>query len=278
MDILKVILFGIIEGITEWMPISSTAHMKILNVFFPLDVSYEFYEVFEVVIQLGAILALLLIFWNKVWPFGSSRHPLGKGILSYAKKDKFFLWIKIVIACLPAIIYELFLEDRLTFIDESNEMLFIAIALILVGIVFIVTELAIRGKQFNILSTRQISYIQALLIGFAQLIAAVFPGVSRSGATIIASLLLGISRATATEFTFELAIPVMFGASLMKLVKYGLMISFGEVILLLAGCISAFVVSLFMIRFVLDYVKKNTFTIFGIYRILMGIIVLVFLR
>jgi len=278
MDILKVILFGIIEGITEWMPISSTAHMKILNVFFPLDVSYEFYEVFEVVIQLGAILALLLIFWNKVWPFGSSRHPLGKGILSYVKKDKFFLWIKIVIACLPAIIYELFLEDRLTFIDESNEMLFIAIALILVGIVFIVTELAIRGKQFNILSTRQISYIQALLIGFAQLIAAVFPGVSRSGATIIASLLLGISRATATEFTFELAIPVMFGASLMKLVKYGLMISFGEVILLLAGCISAFVVSLFMIRFVLDYVKKNTFTIFGIYRILMGIIVLVFLR
>jgi len=278
MDILKVILFGIIEGITEWMPISSTAHMKILNVFFPLDVSYEFYEVFEVVIQLGAILALLLIFWNKVWPFGSSRHPLGKGILSYVKKDKFFLWIKIVIACLPAIIYELFLEDRLTFIDESNEMLFIAIALILVGIVFIVTELAIKGKQFNILSTIQISYIQALLIGFAQLIAAVFPGVSRSGATIIASLLLGISRATATEFTFELAIPVMFGASLMKLVKYGLMISFGEVILLLAGCISAFVVSLFMIRFVLDYVKKNTFTIFGIYRILMGIIVLVFLR
>ena len=117
MNILKVILFGIIEGITEWMPISSTAHMKILNVFFPLDVPAEFYEVFEVVIQLGAILALLLIFWNKVWPFGKSRHPLGKGALSYVKKDKFFLWIKIVIAFLPAIIYELFLEDRMTLVN-----------------------------------------------------------------------------------------------------------------------------------------------------------------
>ena len=277
MNLLKAIIFGIIEGITEWMPISSTAHMKILNVFLPLNVSPEFYEVFEVVIQLGAILALLLIFWNKVWPFGKTRHPLGDGILAYVKKDKIILWIKIVIACLPAIIYELILEDHVTFINENNEMTFIGIDLILVGILFIVVEFLIKDKKFKVHSTRHITYMQALIIGFAQLIAAIFPGVSRSGATIIAALLMGISRSAATEFTFELAIPVMFGASFMKILKFSGAVTAGEIMTLLVGCASAFGVSLFMIRFVLDYVKKHTFTMFGVYRILLGIIVLLFM-
>ena len=278
MDIIKAIIFGIIEGITEWMPISSTAHMDILNIFLPLNVTAEFYEVFEVVIQLGAILALLLLFWNKVFPFGVSKNPLGKGILSYIKKDRFILWIKIVIACLPAIIYELLLEDVFNFVTAENKMTIIGIFLILVGFVFIVVEGFVKDKKPLITSTRQITYTQALIIGLAQLVAAIFPGVSRSGATIIAALLLSISRTTAVEFTFELAIPVMAGASLMKLIKYPLAFTFSNVMVMLFGCISAFIVSLFMIRFVLDYIKKNTFTIFGIYRILLGIIVLLFLK
>lgn len=278
MNILKAILFGIIEGITEWMPISSTAHMKILNVFLPLDMTPEFYEVFEVVIQLGAILALVLVFWNKIWPFGPSREPLGEGILANVKKDKILLWIKIVIACIPVILFELFLDDLFTFVNEKNEMIIIGVALILVGIIFIVVEVLLKGKKFAVTSTRQITFLQALIIGLTQLIAAIFPGVSRSGSTIIAALLLGICRPAATEFTFELAIPVMFGASLMKILKFSGAVSFYEIATLLTGCAFAFAVSLFMIRYVLNYIRKNTFTIFGIYRVLMGIVILIFLR
>ena len=278
MNFIKAILFGIIEGITEWMPISSTAHMKILNVFFPLEVSSAFYEVFEVVIQLGAILALLLVFWNKVWPFGRSDNPLGKGALSDIKKDKFFLWLKIILACMPAIIFELFLDDKFNFVNENNEMKVIGISLIVVGLVFLFVEMIVRNKKFTVTSTKKITILQAIVIGLAQLIAAIFPGVSRSGATIIAALLIGISRSAATEFTFELAIPVMFGASLMKILKYGAAFSVTEIMIMLFGCVSAFMVSLFMIRFVLNYVKRNTFTVFGIYRVLMGLVVLFFLK
>ena len=278
MNFIKAIIFGIIEGITEWMPISSTAHMKILNVFLPLEVSSEFYEVFEVVIQLGAILALLLVFWNKVWPFGRSDNPLGKGALSDINKDKFFLWLKIIIACMPAIVFELFLDDKFNFVNESNEMRVIGVSLLVVGLVFLFVEMIVRNKKFTVSNTKRITFLQAIVIGLAQLIAAIFPGVSRSGATIIAALLIGISRSTATEFTFELAIPVMFGASLMKILKYGMAFSVADIMLLLFGCVSAFMVSLFMIRFVLNYVKRNTFTVFGIYRVLMGLIVLIFLK
>lgn len=277
-NIIKAIIFGIIEGITEWMPVSSTAHMAILNTFLPLDVSSEFYDVFEVVIQLGAIMALLLLFFKKIFPFGPTKRPLGKGILSYVKKDIFLLWIKIVIACLPAIIYELFLEDHINFVNPQNKMTIIGIALILVGFVFLIVEAMVNDDKAVVTTTRQIAYTHALIIGMAQLIAAVFPGVSRSGATIIAGLLLGFKRTTAVEFTFELAIPVMFGASLMKLIKYPAALGFSQVMILLFGCVSAFIVSLFMIRYVLDYIKKNSFNIFGIYRILLGIIVLMFLR
>jgi len=276
MEFLKAILFGIIEGITEWMPVSSTAHLMILNRILPLNVSEEFFDLFDVVIQLGAILALVIVFFNKIWPFGASSKPLGKGILKIIKKDKFFLWIKIMIACIPVIIYELLLEDRISFINADNEMRFIAIALIAVGLLFIVVEMLIKGREFKVTSTKQITYLQALIIGLAQLVAAVFPGVSRSGATIIAALLLGINRSTATEFTFEVAVPVMFGASLMKVLKFSGAVVFSDIIILLLGCVAAFIVSLFMIRFVLDYIKKNTFTIFGIYRII-GIIILIFL-
>ena len=278
MNFLKAILFGIIEGITEWMPVSSTAHLMILNTILPLDVSKEFFDVFDVVIQLGAILALVIVFFNKIWPLGKSENPLGKGILSIIKKEKFLLWVKILIACIPVIIFEVLLDDVFTFINEDNEMTFIGAALIIVGIIFIVVELLIRNKKFTVTSTRQITFIQALIIGLAQLIAAVFPGVSRSGSTIIAALLLGISRSAATEFTFEVAIPVMFGASLMKILKFSGAFMLSEVIIMVLGSFVAFVVSLFMIRFMLNYIKKNTFTVFGIYRVLLGIIVLLFLR
>ena len=278
MNFLKAIIFGIIEGITEWMPISSTAHLKILNTFLPLKVSEGFFEVFEVVIQLGAILALLIVFWNKVWPFGKSNKPLGSGILENVKKDKFVLWIKIIVACLPAIIYELFIEDFINIVTPQNEMMIIGLALIMIGVVFVGVEYYIKNKKAFINSTRQISLLSALYIGLAQLIAAIIPGVSRSGATIICALLLGISRTCAVEFTYELAIPIMFGASLMKLLKAGLAFSVSEILIMLLASISAFVVSLLVIRFVLDYIKKNNFNIFGIYRVLLGLIVLVFLR
>lgn len=278
MNFLKAIIFGIIEGITEWMPISSTAHLKILNTFLPLKVSEGFFEVFEVVIQLGAILALLIIFWNKVWPFGKSNKPLGSGLLENVKKDKFVLWIKIIVACLPAIIYELFIEDFINIVTPQNEMMIIGLALIIVGIVFVGVEYYIKDKKVLVTSTRQITLLSALYIGLAQLVAAIIPGVSRSGATIICALLLGISRTCAVEFTYELAIPVMFGASLMKLLKAELVFSVSEILIMLLASVSAFVVSLLVIRFVLDYIKKNNFSIFGIYRVLLGLIVLIFLR
>lgn len=277
MNFLKAIVLGIVEGVTEWLPISSTAHLKIFNSFLKLDVTPEFYDIFEVVIQLGAITALLIILWKKIWPFGESNKPLGNGILSYVKKDKFFLWLKIAVACMPAIVYELFIEDYVNFVNEGNEMMIIGISLIVVGIVFVGVEVFTKNKDLVITTTKQITFINALIIGLAQLVAAIFPGVSRSGATIIASLLMGISRYAATEFTFELAIPVMFGASLMRVIKFEGSIIFSEIILLLVSCIVAFIVSLFVIRFILSYIKKNRFTIFGIYRVILGIIVIIFI-
>ena len=277
MNFLKALLLGIVEGITEWLPISSTAHIKLFNEFLALDVSKEFFEVFDVVIQLGAIVALIIVFWNKIWPFGESKRPLGNGILKYVKADKIILLLKLAVACIPVIIYKLFIEDYVTFVNDSNEMRFIALALILVGILFIVIEISIRNKEPIINSTRDITFIQALIIGFAQIVAAIFPGVSRSGATILALLLMGVSRSTATEFTFELAIPVMFGASLMSVIEFGLAFSFGEIFILLTGCVAAFFVSLFVINFIISYIKKNNFIPFGIYRILLGIIIIIFL-
>lgn len=277
MNILKSFIIGIVEGLTEWMPISSTAHIKIFNQILKMDVTPEFFEVFEVVIQLGAIVALLIVFWKSIWPFGESKNPLGSGILAYVKKDKFFLWLKIALACIPAIIYELFLDDYVTFINESNEMLFIAIALIVVGLVFIFVEFAIKDKTPTIPTVREVTFMNAAIIGLAQLVAAIFPGVSRSGATIIVSLLMGISRTAATKFTFDLAIPVMLGASFMKIIGYEGSIGFSEIFIMLAGCISAFVVSFFVINFIISYIRKNNFIPFGVYRVLLGIVIIIFL-
>lgn len=277
MNILKSFIIGIVEGLTEWMPISSTAHIKIFNQILKMDVTPEFFEVFEVVIQLGAIVALLIVFWKSIWPFGESKNPLGSGILAYVKKDKFFLWLKIALACIPAIIYELFLDDYVTFINESNEMLFIAIALIVVGLVFIFVEFAIKDKTPTIPTVREVTFMNAAIIGLAQLVAAIFPGVSRSGATIIVSLLMGISRTAATKFTFDLAIPVMLGASFMKIIGYEGSIGFSEIFIMLAGCISAFVVSFFVINFIISYIRKNNFIPFGVYRVLLGIVIIILL-
>lgn len=277
-NLIKAIVFGIIEGITEWIPVSSTAHMMVLNKIIPLDVDQGFYYVFEVVIQLAAIIALVIIFWNKIWPFGKTNNPLGKGVLSYCKKDKFILWIKIAISCIPVIIYELFITDYVHMINENNEMIFVGVALIVVGIIFAFVEMFILDKKPRITSTKNISYIDALIIGTVQLIAAIFPGVSRSGITIICALLMGISRTTSVEYTFELSIPTMAGASLMRIIKSTLIFSLEEMLILLLGCVAAFFVSLFMIRFVLNFIRRNKFTMFGIYRVVLGIILLVFFR
>lgn len=277
MNILKSLLLGVVEGLTEWMPISSTAHIKIFNQILGMDVTPEFFEVFEVVIQFGAIVALIIVFWKSIWPFGESKNPLGKGILSYVKKDKFFLWLKIALACIPAIIWELFLDDYVNFINESNEMLFIAIALIVVGLVFIFVELAIKDKTPTIPTVRDITFMNAAVIGLAQLVAAIFPGVSRSGATIIVSLLMGISRTAATKFTFDLAIPVMLGASFMKIIGYEGSFELVQILMMVAGCVSAFIVSFFLINFIIEYLRKNNFIPFAIYRIVLGIIIIIFL-
>lgn len=276
-EILKAILFGIVQGVTEWLPISSTGHMILLNEFIKLDVSDDFYSVFEVVIQLGSIIAVVILFWNKIWPFGKkdNKAPLAKtGIGAWIKTDIFVLWFHILVSCVPAAVIGLLF-------DELFEELFynywtVAIMLILVGIAFIIIENKNKGKKTKINSVADITYTTALLIGIFQLIAAIFPGTSRSGATIVGALLIGVSRTVAAEYTFYLAIPVMFGASLLKMFKFGLDFTGKEFAILAVGTIVAFVVSLIVIRFLLGYIRKHDFKAFGWYRIVLGIIVLIY--
>ena len=279
MQLLVSIIMGIVEGITEWLPISSTAHLMILNKFFPLyfnpdaSINASYYDVFEVVIQLGAAIAAILFLWKKIFPFGKSDNPLGEGILSYIKKDVFTLWIKIIIACIPAIIVGLFLDDYFNALFYNPTS--VALALIIVGIAFIVVEYFVRGKEFRVKKVKDITYKMAFYIGLFQVIAAIFPGTSRSGATIIGSLLLGITRPAAVEFTFCLAIPVMFGASLLKLIKAKLSFSFMQIMIMLVASVTAFVVSVVVIKKLISYIKSHNFNIFGLYRILLGIIILI---
>lgn len=276
-EFLKALLFGIVEGITEWLPISSTGHMILLNEFVKLNVREEFWEMFLVVIQLGAILAVVVLFWNKIFPFGrkNNPHPAGKtGLLAWCKKDVWSLWFKILAACIPAAIVGLFF-------DEFFERYFyngvsVSLALIVFGIGFILIENRNRGKKSTVNSLPEITYRTALVIGVFQLIAAIFPGTSRSGATILGALLIGVSRTTAAEFTFFLAIPVMLGASLLKLLKFGFSFSGNETMILLVGMISAFLVSVLVIRFLMGYIKKHDFKVFGWYRILLGLVVLAY--
>ncbi|MCM1040580.1 MAG: undecaprenyl-diphosphate phosphatase [Roseburia sp.] len=272
LEILKAVLFGIVEGITEWLPISSTGHMILLNEFVTLDVSEEFWEMFLVVIQLGAILAVVLLFWNKIFPFGIRSSASGKKL--YIKNDIFILWFKILVACIPAAVIGLAFDDVFDALFYNPWC--VAVALIVFGVAFIVIENRNKNTRAQITSLGGITYKTALLIGFFQLIAAVFPGTSRSGATIVGALLIGVSRTVAAEFTFFLAIPVMLGASLLKIVKFGLTFSSMELTILFVGMLVAFLVSVFVIRFLMSYIKKHDFKVFGWYRIILGIIVLVY--
>lgn len=270
-EIVKAILFGIVEGITEWLPISSTGHMILLNEFVTLDVRPEFWDVFLVVIQLGAILAVVVLFWNKIFPFDFSRKGRKKEIV---RVDIFVMWFKILVACIPAMIYGLLLDDLLE--PYLYNATVVSVMLILFGVAFILIENWNKSKKPRVRKVADISYRDALLIGLFQLIAAIFPGTSRSGATIVGALLIGVSRVAAAEFTFYLAIPVMLGASLLKVVKFGFQFTSAEVILLLAGMVSAFVVSMLVISFLMGYIKKHDFKVFGWYRIVLGALVLLY--
>ena len=268
LEIIKAIFFGIVEGITEWLPISSTGHMILLNELVKLDVSKEFYDMFQVVIQLGAIIAVVILFWKKIFPIKKEKEKL------VIDKDIISLWGKILVACIPAAIVGILF-------DELFEKLFynyvcVALALIIFGIAFIVIENRNKGKKSKINSLAELSYNTVLLIGIFQLIAAIFPGTSRSGATIVGALLLGVSRTVAAEFTFFLAIPVMFGASLLKLVKFNFAFTGLELGILLVGMFVAFVTSMLIIKFLMGYIKKHDFKVFGYYRIVLGIIVLLY--
>ena len=284
-DIIKSVIFGIVEGITEWLPISSTGHMILLNEILPLRIGKnpdDFYSMFEVVIQLGAILAVVVLFWSQIWPFGrkNNKAPLAKtGIGAWIKTDIFVLWFHILVSTIPAAIIGVLFDDVFERLFYNFQT--VAIMLILFGIAFIVIETRHNGTSAKINSLVDISYTTALMIGFFQLIAAVFPGTSRSGATIVGALLIGVSRTVAAEYTFFLAIPVMFGASLLKAAKYilaGIAMTGGEALILLVGTVVAFIVSVFVIKFLMGYIKKHDFKVFGWYRIILGILVILILR
>ena len=292
-EILKAIIFGIVEGITEWLPISSTGHMILLNEFLTLDVSAQFWDMFLVVIQLGAILAVVVLFWNLIWPFARSSSEAvvaaeqNEKSGSLVKREYWVLgpvtvrmpviinWCKIVVSCLPAIVFVVL------GLDETCDRLFynpvcVAVALIVFGVAFILVENHNAAKQARVEQMRDITFQMAILIGLFQLLAAAFPGTSRSGATIIGALLIGVSRKAASEFTFILAIPVMLGASLLKLMDFGLHMTGTEWAVLLSGMVSAFLVSVVVIKFLLGYIRKHDFKVFGWYRIGLGVVVLLY--
>lgn len=264
-EVLKAILFGVVEGITEWLPISSTGHMILLDEFVKLNVSKEFLDLFLVVIQLGAILAVVVIYWNKLIPL-STKHGL------HISRRKCKMWVKIIVASIPAGVVGILWDDVFTKYFYNYQT--VAIMLILVGVVFIVIERANKNKIARVDSIDDISYGQAFLIGVFQMIAAIFPGTSRSGSTIVGSLMLGISRTAAAEFTFFLAVPAMFGGSAIKILKYSGGFNSAEVALLAIGMIVAFVLSIIAIKFLMSYIKKHDFKVFGWYRIVLGIAVI----
>ena len=272
-EILKAILFGIVEGITEWLPVSSTGHMILLDEFVKLNVTPEFWEMFKVVIQLGAILAVIQLYWNTIWPLKRMK-VRGGGTKIVWKKQTLLLWDKVIIACIPAAIVGIAFDDWLE--AHLQNFIVVAVMLILVGIAFIVVENMQAGKTPTVTRLKDISYKDAIIIGVFQLIAAILPGTSRSGATIIGSLLLGISRPVATKFTFILAIPVMAGASLLKILKHGLAFSGQELGILAVGMIVAFVVSMVVIRMMVNYIRTHDFKVFGWYRIILGLLVLLY--
>lgn len=272
LEILKAVLFGVVEGITEWLPISSTGHMILLNEFVKLNVSSQFWDMFLVVIQFGAILAVILLYWKTIWPLGIYRHRKRTRIVW--KKDTLSLWGKTIVACIPAGVVGVLLDDWLD--EHLYNWLVVAIMLILVGVAFLVVEKVMKDRKPQITELKDLGMKQALIIGMFQLIAAVFPGTSRSGATIIGGLMIGVSRTVAAEFTFILAIPVMAGASLLKMLKFGFHFTGKETAVLGTGMVVAFVVSVIVIRFLMDYIRKHDFKPFGWYRIVLGALVIVY--
>lgn len=265
-EILKSVFLGIVEGITEWLPISSTGHMLLVDEFLTLDMSESFKEMYFYVVQLGAILAVVLLFWNKMFPFQfkDKSQPV-------FRKDVFSTWLKIVVACIPGAVVTLLFDDYIE--AHLHTPLVIAIALIFYGIAFIIIEVWNKKRTPKVETLGDISYYTAFLIGLFQVLS-IIPGTSRSGATIIGALLIGVSRVAAAEFTFFLAVPVMFGMSAIKIVKFGLHFSAEEAIILVVGTIVAFFVSVAVIKFLMGYIKKHDFTVFGWYRIALGILVI----
>lgn len=287
LELLKVIILGIVEGITEWLPISSTGHMILVDEFLKLNMSQEFKDFFLVVIQLGAILAVVVLYWNKLWPFYIRQIPkkkqmalakqpaVSRVILTFVErfcdKEKWVLWFKILVACLPTIVIALPFNDVIE--EKFNNYVVVAIALIVYGILFIFIENYNKKRRPVCRSLEDMSFKTAFLIGVFQVLS-VIPGTSRSGSTIIGGILVGTSRTVAAEFTFFLAIPVMFGASLLKLVKFGFAFTAAEVLMLVVGILVAFVVSILAIKFLVGYIKKHDFMAFGWYRIVLGVLVL----
>ncbi len=266
-EILKIIFLGIVEGITEWLPISSTGHMLLVDEFLSLNHTPEFMEMFFVVIQLGAIMAVVLIFWNKMIPIEKTNDKWA------LKPDTINLWMKVAVALVPGTVVTLLFDDYIE--AHFKTPIVIALALIFYGIVFIVVEDKNKNKTPTTQNLMDISYKTALLIGIFQILS-IIPGTSRSGSTIVGGLLIGVSRVAVAEFTFFLAVPVMFGLSALKLFKFGFVFTSAEVITLLLGSFVAFVVSIFVIKFLMDYIKKNDFKVFGWYRIILGALVLLY--
>ena len=266
-ELLKSAFMGLVEGITEWLPVSSTGHMILVDEFVKMNVSETFWNMFLVVIQLGAILAVCVLFFHELNPFSPSKGKEGR-------RDTGVLWGKIVLGCIPAAAIGLPLNDWME--EHFYNAPVVALALIVYGVLFIVIENWNKNRVPTTTTLSQLTYRDALIIGFCQLVAAALPGTSRSGATILGAIMIGISRTVAAEFTFFLAIPVMFGASLLKVLKFGFAFTGMELACLLVGTVISFIVSLFVLRFLMGYIKKHDFKVFGWYRIVLGIIVLLY--
>ena len=268
LEILKSIFLGIVEGITEWLPVSSTGHLLLVDEFLRLDASEDFKNVFLYVIQLGAIFAVVFLFWNQLWPFG--RKP-GGGVL--VKKKTISLWLKVVVACVPGALAAVLLGDWIDAHLETPTV--IAVALIVYGVGFLAVERWNRGREPKVRKVEEISYPTALGIGLFQVLS-IIPGTSRSGACIIGALILGVARPAAARFTFQMAVPVMFGMSVLKLLKFGRAFTGSELWVLLVGTVVAFLVSMVVIRGLMNYIRKHGFEVFGYYRIVLGIIILLY--
>lgn len=266
MELLKVIILGIVEGITEWLPISSTGHMILVNEFIKLNVTEEFWEMFQVVIQLGAIMAVVVLYFSKLNPFSKSKTEL-------EKKSTWDLWFKVIVAALPAAIIGLPFDDLIDELFYNYQT--VSITLIAYGVLFIIVEMRNKNKKPVVTELNELTFKTAAIVGVFQILALI-PGTSRSGATIVGAMLIGCSRYVAAEFTFFLAIPVMFGASLLKLLKFGLAFTSTEFVILVAGMVTAFVVSILAIKFLMGYIKKNDFKVFGYYRIVLGLLVIAY--